>query len=248
MPVDFSLQLPCEVRKAMPEPKLVSMVRHRTLAEFAQAQYKAAHPEMDDQAIRKRVTLDIMMKMPDGTAREMPAPLVEIFGMTKELDAWRAKCPTCRANVSDRAFGCIGKINYPIAPEAESWLLSRLPADPQDAALTLLFKFLADLDIDGLLVDKARSKAHLFAQRRSAIRHWGDGVARRSLTSSQLLQMLLFGGNIIPQQAALYTRLLGLESVLKDPHPPSANIEQFKTFSCAVVMAGRLNCALAVDP
>jgi hypothetical protein len=247
MPVDFSLQAPCDVRKSIPEPKLFTMVRHHTLAEFAQQQYKAAHPELDEQAIRERLTLQIQVKMPDGVAREMPAKLTEIFRMTKELDVWRSGCGPCRANVADRPFGCIGKINYPIAPEAESWLVSRLPADPQHPALTQLFKFLADLNIDGLPVDKGRANAKIFSLRRPSIRHWGEGPTRRTLTSSQLLHVLLFGGSMSPKQATLYTNLLNLSTVLQDPHPPSSNIEQFKTFFCAVVMAGRLNCALNVD-
>ena len=246
MALDFSLRLPCEVRKAIPEPKLALMVQHRSLAEFAQGKFKEAHPELDEQTIRERLTVEITAKAPDGVARETPVTLSKLFDATKGLDPWRATCPPCRANVSDRAFGCIGKINYPIAPEAESWLLSRLPPDTQHPALTLLFKFLADLNIDGLPVDKTRSNARIFSQRRAAVRHWGEGVARRTLNSSQLLQILLFGGDIGPQQAALYTRMLTLETVLKDPHPPSANIEQFKTFLCAVVMAGRLNCGLGV--
>ena len=68
----------------------------------------------------------------------------------------------------------------------------------------------------------------------------------RSLSSSQLLQALLFTGDIVPRQAGLYTHMMGLESALRDPHPPSPNIEQFKTFLCAVVMAARLSCTLGV--
>ena len=59
--------------------------------------------------------------------------------------------------------------------------------------------------------------------------------------------MLAFGGPLGPEQAQLYTRLLGLDTILKERHPPSDQIEQFKTFFCALVMAGRLNAALDVD-
>lgn len=247
MAVDFSLRAPCEVRRSIPEPKLLSMVRHHALAEFAQQQYQAAHPELDEKAIRERLTVQIQVNMPDGLAREMPVKLANIFGMTKELDAWRGACGPCRANVADRPFGCIGKINYPIAAESESWLLTRLPPDPQHPAVAQLFKFVADLNIDGLPVDKGRLNAKIFSLRRPPVRHWGEGAARRTLTSSQVLHMLLFGGSIGAQQAVLYTRLLNLDTVLKDPHPPSANIEQFKTFFCALVMAGRLNCTVDVN-
>jgi hypothetical protein len=247
MAVDFSLRPACDVRKAIPEPKLASLVRHRSLAEFAQVQFRRAHPELDDQAIRERLTVNIAVNGPDGMAREMPVTLSKLFAMTKELDPWRATCAPCRANVADRPFGCIGKINYPIAPESEAWLLTRLPQDAGHPGLALLFRFLADLGFDGATVDKARGNTKLFSQPRAAVRHWGEGAARQTITSSQLLQFLVFAGEISPKHAALYTRVLNLETVLKDPHPPSPNIEQFKTFFCAVVMAGRLECALGVE-
>jgi hypothetical protein len=35
--------------------------------------------------------------------------------------------------------------------------------------------------------------------------------------------------------------------VLSDAHPPSGNIEQFKTLMCAIVMSGRLAAKITVD-
>jgi hypothetical protein len=45
----------------------------------------------------------------------------------------------------------------------------------------------------------------------------------------------------------LYARLLGLDTILSEKHPPSDQIEQFKTFFCGAVMAGRLDVHLDVD-
>lgn len=247
MAVDYSLRHPCEVRRSIPEPKLALMVRHRALADVAQARYLDENPQMRAEDAREQVSVAIVARGADGVARETPVTLARLFDATRELDAWRATCAPCRANVCDRAFGCIGTINYPIAPESEQWLLSRLPADAQAPALSKLFRFVAEVEVDGLPVDKARSRPGLFALRRAQQRHWGEGVSRRSLSSSQLLQMLLFGGDIAPRVAVLYTELLGLETVLSDSHAPSAHIEQLKSFCCAVVMAGRLGGTLGVS-
>jgi hypothetical protein len=79
------------------------------------------------------------------------------------------------------------------------------------------------------------------------VRRWEIRPDQKQITSSQILQVLAFGGDIGPQQAALYTKLLGLSSVLSDPHPPSGNIEQFKTLMCAIVMSGRLTAEISFD-
>ena len=105
---------------------------------------------------------------------------------------------------------------------------------------------LADLGIDGAVVDALRPK--FFAQQVPFVRRWGTLAGPKQLSSSQLLQMLSYGGGrIVPRQAALYTRLLCLATVLEDPHPPSDQIEQWKTFLCAVVMAGRLDAEIVID-
>ena len=45
MATDFSLQFPCEVRKAIPEAKLFHMVKYQALALFAAARFREAYPD-----------------------------------------------------------------------------------------------------------------------------------------------------------------------------------------------------------
>ena len=247
MAVDFSLQFACEVRKGIPEPKLVQLVKHRTIAQFAVGKFREAYPQADRETILNKCTVRINALGPDGLAKEIPVTVGQLVQMTASLDGVKGHCASCRANVADRDFVCMGKINYPIAAVSEGWLLSRLPADPQTPSLATLFRFLADLQIDGAPVEQQRGRAEMFESRTVLSRSWGSGPSQRRVTSSQLLHMLVFGGDIGAKQAQLYTQLLGLESVLRDPHPKSDNVEQFKTFFCGVVMAGRLGSMLAVE-
>lgn len=113
MAVDFVLRLPCEVRRNIPEQKLVSMVRHVAIAEFAFGKFKQAHPEYDNKTIAEQCTVQIGVNGPDGTARETPVTIAELFQMVAPLTPLREYCKPCRANVADRNFGCIAKINYP---------------------------------------------------------------------------------------------------------------------------------------
>ena len=247
MAIDYVLRMPCEVRKHFPEAKLVSMVRHLGIAEFAIGRIRQAHPGEDVRALAEKYNVQISVTGADGTAKEMPVTVAQLFSMVSPLGPVREHCKTCRANVSDRSFGCIAKINYPLSREAETWLLARLPDDEKNPNLALLFKFLGDLEIDGAPVDANRNRPQMFEAKTAPFRTWGAIFDRRKITSSQLLHMLAFGGVIGPEQAQLYTRLLGLSTILQEKHPPSDQIEQFKTFFCAVVMAGRLNAYIDVD-
>jgi len=247
MAIDYVLRMPCEVRKQFPEAKLVAMVRQWGIADFAIGKLRQAYPDQDIKTLAEQYTIEIAVNGPDGTARQMPVTVAQIMQMVSPLGAVRQHCGPCRANVSDRHFGCIAKINYPILRETESWLLSRLPDDEKHPNLALLLKFLADLKIDGAPVDALRARENMFEAKTPAFRTWGEIFDRRKVTSSQILHMLAFGGMLGPEQAQLYTRMLGLETILRERHPPSDQVEQFKTFFCAVVMAGRLGAPIDVD-
>ena len=244
MAIDYVLKLPCEVRRNVPEEKLVALVGHMSLAEFAVAEVRRAQPGIPMERVLSEYTVQLNQVRPDGVAAQMPVTIGQLLALARPLGPYRDHCQSCRANVADRPFGCIGKINYPIRKESEEWLLSRLPADGQSPGLSLLSRFLTEVGIDGRPIDALRST--LCELKQPVVRHWGARADRLQVTSSQMLQMLAFTGDIGPQQAALYTQLLGLAGVLSDPHPPSSNIEQFKTLMCAIVMSGRLNAQIRV--
>lgn len=246
MAFDYVLEFPCDVRKAIPEEKLVALVGYRSLAQFAFDEARKAEPASSPEAILAKFQVEVSQTRPDGVVSQVPMTIGQLVEMAKPLVQYQAQCSNCRANVADRAFGCIAKINYPIRRESEEWLLSRLPADPANPGLALLFRFLSEVGVDGRAVDALRDR--LFESKAPLVRRWGNAPDAKQVTSSQIVHLLVFGGRIEAQQAALYTKLLGLASVLSDRHPPSANIEQFKTLMCAIVMSGRLNAGISADP
>lgn len=246
MAADYVLRFPCPVRRQVPEDKLVTLVGYMSLAEFAVAQIRQAQPDASIESILGGYEVHVSQTRPDGTTHQVPMRLGQLVDMAQALAPHRGHCADCRANIADRHFGCIAKINYPIQPESEQWLLSRLPADPQDPNLVLLLRMLSQLRMDGGPVDAMRPR--LFVSPQPALRRWGAaGMPQQQISSSQIIQLLLFNGPVSPQRAGLYAKLLGLATVLSDPHPPSANIEQFKTLMCAIVMAGRLGAEITMD-
>lgn len=244
MAVDFALQFPCEVRKQIPEAKLVELVGYRALAEFAVAEIRKTDPNVPLETLLEKYQIRVSQTRPDGTTEQVPMTVGQLAALTRPLEPFRAQCGPCRANIADRPFGCIAKINYPIRTESEAWLLSRLPADAGDPGLSKLFQLLVDFGIDGAPVEQVRDR--LCESKQTLVRRWMTPAGVQKVTSSQILQMFAFVGDIVPPQAQAYTFVLGLERVLSDPHPPSANIEQFKTFMCAVVMSSRLDAGISV--
>lgn len=245
MAFDYVLNFPCEVRKDVPDTKLVTLVGYMSLAEFSVAEVRKSNPAVPIETILGQYEVQVSQTRPDGTVSQAPMTIGRLVSLAQPIGQYRGHCKECRANIADRPFGCIAKINYPIKKESEEWLLSRLPNDMNDPDLLLLFRFLSDLNIDGRPVDALRPR--LFELKEPVVRHWGAAPAQKQVTSSQIIHMLAFGGDIGPHQAKLYTKLLGLTSVLTDPHPPSGNIEQFKTLMCAIVMSGLLNSGISVD-
>jgi hypothetical protein len=88
----------------------------------------------------------------------------------------------------------------------------------------------------------------MFEAKTSPFRTRGGVFDRLKITSSLLLHMLVYGGTTIGPKQRSCTRGCSV-SIRSCPrkHPPSDQIEQFKTFFCGVVMAGRLDVHLDVD-
>ncbi|MCL2344418.1 MAG: hypothetical protein FWC58_01030 [Desulfobulbus sp.] len=245
MALDYALKFPCEVRKNVPEAKLVALVGYMNLAQFAVAEIRKSNPAEPLETILGKYQVHVNQRRPDGITEQVPMNIEQLVTLAQPISQYIGHCTECRANIADCPFGCIAKINYPIRKESEEWLLSRLPDDMKNSNLLLLLRFLSDLKIDGHLVDAMRER--LFELKKPLTRHWGSPPNQQQITSSQIIEMLAFGGNVGPQQAGLYTKLFGLLSVLSEQHSPSSNIEQFKTLMCAIVMSGRLNASISFD-
>lgn len=248
MAIDYAIQLPCAVRREMPEAKLLAMVKYKARADFAIEQFTQAAPRMELARMVNECTVTALVRTPEGVAREMPVTIAQMLSMVAPLEELKSACVGCPANVAGRSFGCIGAINYPVTREAEEWLVARLPADAKDPGLSLLFKFLSDLHIDGAPVEANRARKDMFESQAPAVRTWGGWIGKKKkISSSQILHMLAFGGPVGPQQGTLYTRLLNLGSIQAGRPSTPDDMEQFNTFMRAVVAAGKLDANMQVD-
>lgn len=194
MALDFALQYPCAARRQFGAAPLATMVKKQDLAEFAIARYREAEPNVDVETIIHQRTVNIGVTRPNGKIEQAQVPIVELLKLAAPLNSVIEHCRRCPANIVANNFGCINQMNYPIPLQAEEWLLSRLPADAGAPGMKMLFKFVADLGIDGAQVDGLRQQANLFEAKAPVVRVWKGWFSKQQLSSSQLLQMLVFGG------------------------------------------------------
>lgn len=248
MAIEFALQKPCSARRHTPEVKLRSMVRHRDVAEFAIARFRAKFPLADEETLTAKCTVEIAVKRPDGTVIQTQVTVGRLQDMIAPLGELDGECKGCPANVSGRSFGCIGKVDTPLPKDAEEGLLARLPDDAKDAQLAQLFQHLAEQGVDGAPIEDLRSRTRLFERKEAAVRKWGGWFgAKRQITSGQLLQMLLLGETVTPEQARLLTRLLGLARLKTEPAAAADAAQPFRLLLRAINLAGRLEARLAID-
>lgn len=246
MSLEYTIQLPCEVRRHLPELKLQSMIKHRNTAMFAINVFREAEPKVDVETLIRERMVTIAVQSSEGISQETAVPIAQLLSTTAPLRDFEKHCSHCPANVGGQPFGRYGKVNYPIEKATEDWLLARLPANAKDPGLVMLFRLLDDLKIDGAPTDSLRNRPEIFTSSTASERVWKGLFSSKRINSSQIMHMLMFGGHIGAEQARLYAHVLNLRTDHSDV-VASRGISQFKTFLRACVSAGNLKANLLID-
>lgn len=178
-------------------------------------------------------------------------------------------CLRCPANHARRSFGCYGALVGQIDSEAEHWLIGLLPSslkdrrgDPpalkrQRELVRALIRRLSDLRVTGRAADERRGAASDLAASAPAYRTYGSLFRPARITSSQILQLLLFREQVEPPVAELACRALGVwtedrldadgqpEVVFAQPldSDDTSSVADLKEFLYALVVA----CSLEVS-
>lgn len=208
MSVDYVVNLPCPVKDALPTATLVDLVKSRNAATAILARARAE----GDQEPPSAITVGRVRQTPHGDTMANTT-LEELLDETQQLQRYEHHCAGCPANAAHEAFGCYSSINYPILASGERWLMDRLPASLDGAAGRLLRDVVEDFDYDGGMVREMRKHGMFFEQRAPLRRAWRTGLLGRwTLTSDQLLQMMIGLGNLQAAHCALLALLLGVVS------------------------------------
>jgi hypothetical protein len=179
-------------------------------------------------------------------------------------------CRSCPANRDDRAYGCRGRVEFPITADAEAWLQRLLPSGRPESdrrrrelkaqrgfARDLALR-LRELDVEGKEVDARRGVPWLLERRRPA-RWAGGGLFRRvRINTSALIEFMLLRPGILPEDAERVCRALGAwvdaepapdgtpEAIFTQPvereDPPS--VADLKQFLMTLMLASSLNAVV----
>ena len=125
-------------------------------------------------------------------------------------------CGRCPANVQRREFGCIGTARLPLSGTAEAWLMGLLPESlkPAEATAEQRRRIRAIRELLRWLRDHRAGASNsceaLVERAEPATRSYGFFLWPDRVSSRQLLQLLLFNGELGPLLAETILRALGV--------------------------------------
>lgn len=251
MTIDYYVQFPCKVRGQTSDADLLRMEKARNRARLVLETMRQDGKKRDEPESEWTLTVNVMG--PQGL-QTSELKVSDMLAEAAPLQALAQHCRGCPANLQQRDFGCGGAIRYPIQPATEQWLLSRLPDDLKSARGNLLMNAIKDLGYDGTGVD--RSRKELYVNDAPVQRSWGGWLSKKTVTSSQALQMLFFVGSLQPAHAKMVSFFFGFTDGAMRPRPGGENeardgdprgIAEFKQFLNAAAYAGQNEVGLMID-
>jgi len=100
-------------------------------------------------------------------------------------------------------------VHYPITRATEAWLVSRLPEEVDGPRGHLLHAAVKDLGFNGKAVDASRRRKDLYESATPAVRTWGKWLSKKTVSSSQIIQMVIAVGHLQPAHAKMVAFFLG---------------------------------------
>lgn len=254
MAIDYYGAFPCKVRETISDNELLRLEKARNRAN-AVLDVMRNDPNFDKSKPESEWSFTTVVLGPDGP-QETEMRVSDLLSEAAPLKELAVHCSNCPVNVRSADFGCGGAIHYPITAKSERWLLSRLPADLATPAGQLLTRAIADFHYDGREVDAARRRKEVYEADKPYRRKWGGFFAKRTITSSQVLQMAFGVGSLQAAHARLVAYFLGFVNddfnVRNDPtdrpeHGDDHGIIEMKCFFSVAALAGTRDVSVLVD-
>lgn len=250
MAIDYMIKYPCNVRKVVTDEQLLGLLKQKYRGEIAIEQVRTGRPHLSLQQILE-YKMTVLVMTAQGKQEQRQIPLSQIVAQAAPLEKLSVHCTGCPANLNKSAasFGCTGAIHYPISKKTEEWLVARLPDNVDAPSLSLLFKYLADFDINGAPVDSQRGRREVYELKAPIIRKWGGWLSKKTVSSSQIIHMLVMMGALEPAQTIIESQLLNFSDI--QPAAAGAQEEpgvaQFKSFMASAAFAGKAGSGLFID-
>jgi hypothetical protein len=189
MEIDYVIEFPCVPKRRLRSPGLLTLLRRIERFRTAEHPGKAETAEAREADFRLR-------------------PLA-------------FHCTRCPANHAGESFGCHGRLQSPISAEGEEWLAGLLPSSlrPREEStyeqrcqlesVRDLLHYLYENPLSGKAVEARRGKGGLFERKHPLRKRYGGLFKARTITTSQLLELLLLCERLQPEPAELLCRAFG---------------------------------------
>jgi hypothetical protein len=209
MSIEFVVDFPCAVKKALSQPRLIQLVKSRNQAETVLRITRERGDERPPDQIHFECVVYRVDRF-EGDLQRETASVQAVLDEARVLDAHAHHCPECPANAAHEPFGCYGSIPYPIGEEMEAWLLSLFPPDLDTPVGMLLRSAVRDFRYDGGPFLRMRLDGTFFRRRKPLQRSWETKYGSWRLTSDQALQMLFGVGHLQASQCLMLAWFAGI--------------------------------------
>jgi hypothetical protein len=209
MGVDYVIDLDCAPKQTLGIEQIVSLVKARSRANTILAMAR----EDGDQRPPSQITFQVASSR-KGTVETTDVSVQTLLEQAAELDRHHSHCANCPANRDNpNGYGCYDSISYPLEPDTEAFLLSRLPDKLDKAAGYLFAAAMKDFAWNGAQAADMRSQGEMFFRlREPPQRRWPE----LTVTGDQLFHMMFHVGHLGSQHAMMLCMFFGLISVGDD--------------------------------
>lgn len=212
MAIDYTIDYACLPKDELGSEGIMMRLKGETRAHLIIQLFR----EKGDERHPSKMGFEFTRRTPTGDEETKVIVVQDLLDEAADLQPLEGHCQGCPANHTNRRFGCMGFIQYPIAEVAEEWLLDRLPVPDETLSWMLLKNGIEEFEYDGSSIEPLRNAEGVYFE--------SDGVATRKLgafevDANQIFEMIFSVGNINPNHAALL--LIFLNAIDRDLEAPT---------------------------
>lgn len=204
MPIVYYLDYGCTVKQTVPGGRMLRLLYARDRANQAMNLARKEKPDVSGDEVFVNLTL----KDKSRTGQLVRSTVAEIQKQLLELESLAPKCDGCRASVDGGAFGCRGKIDFPLSFKSEAFLMGLIHGKAGEPTPQLLTNYFDSNGITGNRAAEMRQKPGIFFESQKAlVRRYEDGTR---ISINQILELLFMTGQINSRHARFLLGLLDL--------------------------------------
>lgn len=211
MGIDYMIHYPCVPKDTLGTDGILERLKNRERAEQVIQMYRNAGDNRSD----SKIGFELTRRSANGDQYSEVVVAADLLQEAAILDEFAHHCQGCPANLTGKAYGCVGYINYPITTKGEVWLLEQLPSVADPILFIMLVRGIQEIGYSGQEARRLRDEPGVYFQN-------VDTLARRytemDVTADILFEMTFQLGPIQPPHAAML--LLFYHAIPRDDIDP----------------------------